>query len=741
MILALLPFSTSWAQEPSSAGATIEERLASVEGRQRAVVLVEALEDETIDTTRRLDIAREAFDAVGVSDDRLELRLRLGLASVHRDLGEAGPMREHSDRALELAERFDDDEGRARAILYRGHAAYWLSEYQAALDAAREAFRRFRALGDTRRSGEASWLEGATQGRIGAHAEAIEAYRTTLDLYAQTGFSRGVARTRYSIAVRYFFLDRLDESATLARRALDGALETDNPKLEVMCIQLLGNIAREEGQPAVALDFLQRALATQRRLDETSWNLAEIQQNLGDTYIALGELDEAERQLAEASSFFESVGNRFEIASILLSRGRIHNLRGDHDAASPLLDRAHDLTAAIASRPKRSEILHELSTTYAAAGRYREAFETFQRYEALRRELFDEQSERQINQMQTQLDIELKEERIDHLERQKTRGELALERQRAQRAALVIGFASLLAILLLLFNRYRLKSRQALLTSAMRQEQRVSAQLREIDQLKDEFLANTSHQLRTPLYGMIGLVETVLGRDAAIPDETRATLGGVLESGQRLTGLIDDLLDFSKLRRHSLDLNLESVELHALTDVVLTLNRTLAEGRNVELVNTVEPDLPPAKADPVRVQQVLQHLTTHCIRSSTGSRVEVRAEVVEDDLSIQVACLGGQIIGDERERLIAAFAGRYAEDASASIGLDLAMSRWLIEIHGGEIDVDTELEDGAAIRFNLPIAGSEAGLAEPAPEIEPPRASPPTITDDDATTILLVDDE
>ncbi len=112
---------------------------------------------------------------------------------------------------------------------------------------------------------------------------------------------------------------------------------------------------------------------------------------------------------------------------------------------------------------------------------------------------FDADSSRAVAEMQARFDIERKQRDIELLEERQRISDLELRQQRNARWALVVGFAGLFIVLLLIFNRNRLKSRQALMAETVRQEREISTRLRAVDKLKDEILANTSHELRTPL--------------------------------------------------------------------------------------------------------------------------------------------------------------------------------------------------------------------------------------------------
>ncbi|MEZ4686929.1 MAG: 7TM diverse intracellular signaling domain-containing protein [Bacteroidia bacterium] len=140
----------------------------------------------------------------------------------------------------------------------------------------------------------------------------------------------------------------------------------------------------------------------------------------------------------------------------------------------------------------------------------------------------------------------------------------------------------------------------------LRSQEALNKQLMEADRLKDEFLANTSHELRTPLNGIIGLAESLQsGAGGPVSEKTKHDLGMIISSGRRLGSLVNDLLDFSKLKNFELELRRRPVEVHGLIDVVLEVSHPLLEGKEMNLIHEVPMDLPSSFiADESRLQQI-----------------------------------------------------------------------------------------------------------------------------------------
>ena len=287
------------------------------------------------------------------------------------------------------------------------------------------------------------------------------------------------------------------------------------------------------------------------------------------------------------------------------------------------------------------------------------------------------------------------------------------------------------------------------------EERSINHRLREVDRLKDEFLANTSHELRTPLYGIIGLAEALSeGVAGQIPSQARGHLDLIMASGRRLSSLVNDILDFSKLSRKSLDLDRRAVDLHSLTEVVLTLARPLLGSKPVVLRNEVPTHLPSADADENRLQQILLNLVGNGIKFTREGSVTVTAVQEEGRMEVRVVDTGIGIPEAEQEKIFEAF-----EQVDAAIdrehggtGLGLAVTRQLVGLHGGHLWLESKEGAGSSFCFTLPVMegekaknpatqpGSNSNESRPALAMEAPIEAPlPQLLGHHA--ILVVDDE
>ncbi|HAO12759.1 MAG TPA: guanylate cyclase [Planktothrix sp. UBA8407] len=236
-------------------------------------------------------------------------------------------------------------------------------------------------------------------------------------------------------------------------------------------------------------------------------------------------------------------------------------------------------------------------------------------------------------------------------------------------------------------------------------------ELQHLDQLKDEFLANTSHELRTPLNGIIGIAESLIdGATGDLSPETNSNLAMIAASGRRLSSLVSDILDFSKLRYQNIELQLRPIDIRAIVDAVLILSQHLITQKNLHLINRIPVDFPLAEADENRLQQILYNLVGNAIKFTPEGIVEISAIILtETDKSLMAITISDTGIGIEANKLDRIFESFEQGEGSTAreyggTGLGLTITKKLIELHRGEITVESEVGIGSQFTFTLPIA-------------------------------------
>jgi signal transduction histidine kinase/class 3 adenylate cyclase/ActR/RegA family two-component response regulator len=243
-------------------------------------------------------------------------------------------------------------------------------------------------------------------------------------------------------------------------------------------------------------------------------------------------------------------------------------------------------------------------------------------------------------------------------------------------------------------------------------QESVNKQLIKLDALKDQFLANTSHELRTPLQGIIGLSETMQEKENDL--RKKQELAMITSSGKRLSSLVNSILDFSKLKTHELKLSVKAIDIRMIVDVVLHISQPLIKGKNIKMINKVDPSIPYVQADEDRLYQIMNNLIGNAIKFTNEGSIEVSAVEQEVKVLISIKDTG---IGIPEDRIDDIFKSFEQVDAAITrehggTGLGLTITKQLIELHGGKIWVKSIVDKGTTMHFTLPKSSGKPTTIE-----------------------------
>jgi signal transduction histidine kinase/ActR/RegA family two-component response regulator/HAMP domain-containing protein len=271
--------------------------------------------------------------------------------------------------------------------------------------------------------------------------------------------------------------------------------------------------------------------------------------------------------------------------------------------------------------------------------------------------------------------------------------------------------------------------------------QKTAEQLKEMDRLKTQFLANMSHELRTPLNSIIGFSRVILkGIDGPTTEQQRTDLTSIYSNGQHLLGLINDILDISRIEAGKIELVFEPLDLQHIFDGVMSTAVALVKDKPIKLEQEVAPDLPTIRADGTRLRQVILNLLSNAAKFTEEGQITLRAWADEEQITISVKDTG---IGVPPEHQTTIFEEFLQVDASTTrrtggAGLGLSISRHLVELHGGRIWVESEAGVGSTFTFTLPISrmeqAEEPELADLS--IDPNRKLILAVEDDDGAIAI-----
>jgi PAS domain S-box-containing protein len=246
---------------------------------------------------------------------------------------------------------------------------------------------------------------------------------------------------------------------------------------------------------------------------------------------------------------------------------------------------------------------------------------------------------------------------------------------------------------------------------------RLFEQTREVDRLKSEFLANMSHELRTPLNSIIGYIQLLLmDLEGQIPEESFEDMQSIDTNSKHLLNLINDILDLAKIEAGRLELHMEDVAVDMLLDTVRSNNAGLFIDSPLEFNVEIAEELPLVKADQIRITQVLNNLISNAYKFTEEGGVTVRAFQKDGHVRIAVKDTGIGIAPEDLDTIFERFRqvdGSFTRRAEGT-GLGLPITRYLVEMHGGSLDVVSEVDHGSTFTIALPVSvpEDEAQMAE-----------------------------
>ncbi|HXH02100.1 MAG TPA: response regulator [Candidatus Competibacteraceae bacterium] len=290
---------------------------------------------------------------------------------------------------------------------------------------------------------------------------------------------------------------------------------------------------------------------------------------------------------------------------------------------------------------------------------------------------------------------------------------------------------------------------------ALRLEQ-ANQELLEADRLRSEFVANMSHELRTPLNSIIGFSSVLLkNREGTLNDKDLGYIERINRNGKHLLGLINDILDLSKIEAGRMELEFRPLSLAALARETVDMLHAQAEARHLKLALEVEAELPEIETDGDKLRQVLINLIGNALKFTEQGGVTVALRRVGDEaVALDVRDTGIGIPAEKLDLIFEPF--RQADSGTTrkygGTGLGLTITRSIVEMLGGRIGVQSRLGEGSTFTVLLPLttqaapgaisaAPPVAALAEPAAEPAPLAAAIPLPRPQGSRVVLVVDDD
>ncbi len=566
---------------------------------------------------------------------------------------------------------------------------------------------------------------GVVYRRIDAYDEAMRYHLLALKINDSIGNKHGSAISLNSIGNITYTMGRLDEALSYFTQSLDIEINVGSKLGIAINYNNIGNVYKDRKMYETALEFYRKSFEMNNQI-KSKKGIGICLNDIGSVYSLQGDNKQALDHFTKALMLFDEAGDKRYIADAAFNAGSEYFKIKNFNKAILFIDSSLSIARSINAKSQIYMCLAELSGINKSIGNFEKALAYYEEASVYHDSIFNENSQRQISNLQTVYETHKKEQEINALKNQGQISKLMIKRQE-----LIFSFSLLIVIIvgvgIYVAYRNKKKSEQILFDKNQLIE-RAGAELRRYAQeleierdraqaserSKTDFLANMSHEIRTPLNSVLGfadLLETRL-EDTALKNYLHA----IKINGRNLLVLINDILDISKIEAGKMELKFDFVDLHLMLTELAELYAIQATEKGLVLKTEIDAALPAAiLLDEARFRQVLYNLLSNALKYTEIGEITISAGLTKthtladennehaESLYISVADTGIGIKNEDLDCIFEAFnQGNFQKKLHVGgTGLGLTISKHIIEKLGGTISVESTYGKGSifTIRF------------------------------------------
>lgn len=538
---------------------------------------------------------------------------------------------------------------------------------------------------------------GSVYESMGNYATALDNYQQSLESARVSGDSLMLSNVLNSIGLVYNNTSKADEAIFYLEKALAIDKKLNNKVGQFRVYTNLAISNSNMGNFEIAISYYNQALELHKKVRKEVPPFR-LLYNLGQLYKDTGELDKAEDHYNRSLGYCKQAGIAQGLIFNYGGLANVAELRKNYSRAKELYGRALEVAQDIGAKSLESQALFSLYNLEKLRNNYEEALSYHEKYIAVSDSLDALSREREIEKTKTRLGLYQQEE-INTLLREKQ------QRQQAQITSqrwLIWGSAAVISlILILLYLIYRANQRNKMVNKKLEEQQE---RLEELNNVKDKMLAIFSHDLRTPMASVKGLLQ-LFREDNMSKEEMREYLPKVEMAVDQNLNMMDNLLAWTREQMSGLKVEIEDIAAESVVSDVLENFEPQALEKGVELINNVSKDVY-VQADEDLFSLILRNLVSNSVKfTESGDSISVRSSINNGQVTFEVADTGVGMPSEKQKGLFSlqteSSRGTHNEKGS---GLGLQLCKEFIEKQGGNIDFESKEGEGTVFRFTLPRA-------------------------------------
>ena len=658
---------------------------------------------------------QKLFQRLGDLDGVHDINYNLGL--LHSSISEYDKAIFYYQKDFAYRNKIGDTLGIADGYLNIGAVYLYKGDNQKAYKNLTASIPYFEQAGDQLSVAKVNFNLGTIQWNYSNYDLALKDFFASLAVFEQEEDRYLLASCFENIAGVYENMENYKSALKYYRASLRNSEEVGDARLTASNNHSLGVVMDKYGQRDSALYYFDKSL----QLSEES-NFRDL---LSLNYHSLGVLHGKENAskgiefLNKSISLKKSIAlDNFNIATSLYELGTIQTNQNQFDKAKQSLEEGWKVSRLTDSKEIKSKLSFALYKLNKNMDNQPRALSYLEEYHQLKDSIFDDEANKNLVAREIQYETAKKDQQIALLTKERelkqaevTAKEALLKQNTTQRNLLLAGIASVLIISILLFRNYLVK---------LRAKEMVNKKQREFVNLRSRFFTNVSHEFRTPLTLILGPLKDLLSSNKE-NQEHKESYELMKRNGEKLLGLVNQLLDLSKLEAGALPLQVREDELNTFLKTITAAFSSWADYQNIAFNITISDQIGQAWFDGDALEKILNNLLANAFKfTPINGEVRFNATLVNENktegksIKIMVRDNGKGIASSDLDKVFDRFYQAEASlaEAKTGTGIGLALVKELTELHHGKITVESEEAKGTTFTLVLPISKEQFSARE-----------------------------